>query len=100
MSEIKGIPIIDIEPLMVDGDEAQAVAHQFSQACREHGFFSIVGHGVDKDLQSDLEQMSRKFFAQRMKRKLPIRLASMIRVTSGNAWSLPSIISSICSNAV
>jgi isopenicillin N synthase-like dioxygenase len=81
MSDMGGIPIIDIEPLVVGGEETQSVANEISEACREHGFFYIVGHQVDEDLQSELEQLSREFFAQALNQKLAIRME-----LGGRAW--------------
>jgi len=51
------------------------------QACREHGFFYILGHGVDEGLQERLLHVSRQFFAQALERKLEIRMG-----LGGRAW--------------
>src|SRR6202035_2965452 len=51
------------------------------RACRESGFFYIVGHGVDVALQSRLRELSREFFAQDLEIKLAIRMA-----LGGRAW--------------
>jgi isopenicillin N synthase-like dioxygenase len=83
------IPIIDISALVFGTGEApaktlrdrHAVADQIGQACRECGFFYIVGHGVDEGLQQRLEQLSRQFFAQDIETKLQIRMA-----LGGRAW--------------
>lgn len=83
------IPIIDISALVFGTGEApaktlrdrHAVAAQIGQACRECGFFYIVGHGVDEGLQQRLEQLSRQFFAQDIETKLQIRMA-----LGGRAW--------------
>jgi len=76
-----GIPIIDIQPLIYGTDERQAVAEQIARACRENGFFYIVGHGVSEALASRLERLSRQFFAQDLETKLAIRMAK-----GGRAW--------------
>ena len=57
------------------------MAAQIGQACREHGFFYILGHGVDEGLQERLLHLSRRFFAQPLDRKLAIRMA-----LAGRAW--------------
>ena len=41
------IPIIDVAQLVRGSDGRHAVAEQIGRACRESGFFYIVGHGVD-----------------------------------------------------
>jgi isopenicillin N synthase-like dioxygenase len=75
------IPIIDIRPLIAGGDGLNSVAAQIRQACRDTGFFYIVGHGVDEQLQSQLEQLNQKFFAQDLATKMQIRMA-----LGGRAW--------------
>ena len=57
------------------------MAAQIGQACREHGFFYILGHGVDEGLQQRLLHVSRQFFAQALERKLEIRMG-----LGGRAW--------------
>lgn len=51
------------------------------RACREHGFFYAVGHGVDETLQLRLEELSRRFFALPADRKGAIRME-----LGGRAW--------------
>ncbi|BAZ37111.1 2OG-Fe(II) oxygenase [Calothrix sp. NIES-4101] len=75
------IPIIDISGLVSGGDERYSVASQIGKACRESGFFYIVGHGVNERLQKSLEEFSRQFFAQDLETKLKIRMA-----LGGRAW--------------
>ncbi|MDQ3566141.1 MAG: 2-oxoglutarate and iron-dependent oxygenase domain-containing protein [Pseudomonadota bacterium] len=53
------------------------MAKQIGQACREYGFFYIVGHGVDEELPQRLERLSRQFFAQAIERKIEIRCFRM-----------------------
>ncbi|CAN5852164.1 MAG: hypothetical protein USCGTAYLOR_02868 [Chromatiales bacterium USCg_Taylor] len=45
------LPVIDIHPLIAGTVARDRVAKQIGQACREYGFFYIVGHGVDEELQ-------------------------------------------------
>src|SRR5437870_7609891 len=75
------IPIIDIQPLLSGADQRQAVAEQIGQACRRNGFFYIVGHDINAELQHRLERLSRQFFAQNIETKLGIRMAK-----GGRAW--------------
>jgi isopenicillin N synthase-like dioxygenase len=67
------LPIINLR----DGD----VAAQLHDACIEYGFFYLVDHGVDEELQLRLEDISRKFFAQDLQAKLDIRMSR-----GGRAW--------------
>jgi isopenicillin N synthase-like dioxygenase len=75
------VPLIDICPLVTGTGDEQAVASQIGQACSEYGFFYITGHGVDEDLQRQLEALSHQFFTQDLETKLQIRMA-----LGGKAW--------------
>ncbi len=74
------IPVIDISNL-VNQTQTESVAEQIGSACRVAGFFYIVGHGVDVQLQNRLLQVSRDFFAQDLDQKLKIRME-----LGGRAW--------------
>ena len=48
------IPLIDVRALVdpaASVPERRAVAGRLGEACRESGFFYVVGHGVDEALQ-------------------------------------------------
>ena len=75
------VPIIDISALVAGTGARHAVAARIGEACRECGFFYVVGHGVDEALQLRLERLSRRFFAQDLATKMPIRMAR-----GGRAW--------------
>lgn len=75
------IPIINIEPLLNNQADISALAEGISIACRESGFFYIVGHGLDRALQKELERLSWKFFDQLEEMKLEIAMSK-----GGRAW--------------
>jgi isopenicillin N synthase-like dioxygenase len=75
------IPIIDVDELVARGPSQRDVADRVGKACRESGFFYVVGHGVDESLQTRLRELSREFFAQDVENKLKIRMA-----LGGRAW--------------
>jgi isopenicillin N synthase-like dioxygenase len=77
---MSGVRLVDIAPL-VSGRDRQRVADEIGRACRECGFFYIVGHGVDAGLEERLETSSRQFFAQPVEEKLRIRME-----LGGPAW--------------
>jgi len=75
-----GIPIIDLAPWVTGSDRA-GVASAIGHACREHGFFYVVGHGVDPDACRRLHDASARFFAADAASKMRIRMAK-----GGRAW--------------
>jgi isopenicillin N synthase-like dioxygenase len=79
-SDHSGIPIVDLTKL-VEGSDPMAVADRIGQACRNHGFFYVTGHGVDEELARRLERLSREFFAQDLETKMAIRMQ-----LGGRAW--------------
>lgn len=81
MTQASQIPIVDVSPLTSSTSGVDAVATAIRDACRDNGFFYIVGHGVDEELQHRLEELSRQFFALDQPKKLDI---SMER--GGRAW--------------
>jgi isopenicillin N synthase-like dioxygenase len=86
---VTSLPVIDVAPFLTSGGDPSTslrasrsvAASQIQQACRRAGFFYIVGHGVDEALQSRLESLSRRFFAQPLETKLAIRME-----LGGLAW--------------
>lgn len=76
------IPLVDVQPL-VAGDSARTrqVAQAIGDACREFGFFYVVGHGVDEALCRRLERLAREFFALPVEQKMRIAMAE-----GGRAW--------------
>lgn len=75
------VPVINVNPLVLGTEDRHQVAAKIGQASRECGFFYVVGHGVDKDLQRRLEELSHRFFAQDLETKLEISMAR-----GGRAW--------------
>jgi isopenicillin N synthase-like dioxygenase len=58
------VPIIDISSSRSGDDAARrALAAQIDRACRDIGFFTIVGHGIDEGLVERVKEYSRSFFA-------------------------------------
>jgi len=80
--EFSHVPILDVSEL-VGGNKGGRWegAAALGRACRESGFFYVVGHGVEEDLQTRLRELSREFFAQDLEAKLRIRMA-----LGGRAW--------------
>jgi isopenicillin N synthase-like dioxygenase len=81
MASLRSLPVIDVSPLVTGSGDLPGVAAQIGAACREVGFFYVVGHGVDEGLQARLEEQSRRFFAQSDEAKREIRMER-----GGRAW--------------
>lgn len=77
-------PVIDIGALRDGGAGARPVAEAIDAACREVGFFSVVGHGVDPRLQERLDALARTFFALPEDEKAAIAMARSGR--AGRGW--------------
>ncbi len=75
------IPVIDISALVGQTAETTSVAEQIGDACRQRGFFYVVGHGVDQSLFERMESISNQFFAQDLDTKKQIRME-----LGGRAW--------------
>lgn len=62
---MSALPVLDLTPLRQGADPSacDALARAIAAACRDSGFFYLVGHGLDPVLQARLEALSRRFFA-------------------------------------
>src|SRR5689334_6994045 len=57
------VPVIDLGPYFAGTREGKLhVAAELDRACREVGFYVIVGHGVDAPLIEQIESVSHEFF--------------------------------------
>jgi isopenicillin N synthase-like dioxygenase len=80
-SDFSHVPVIDVAPLVEHSANRGDVGTQIGAACRECGFFYVVGHSVDESLCLQLESLSRKFFAHGESDKMRISMAR-----GGKAW--------------
>jgi isopenicillin N synthase-like dioxygenase len=75
------VPEIDIRPLARGGPAARAAGAALDSACRNVGFFYVVGHGVDASVADRLDTLARRFFARPEAEKAEIAMAR-----GGRAW--------------
>jgi isopenicillin N synthase-like dioxygenase len=75
------LPVIDVGAFVTANRDRTRAAEAIRGACRSAGFFYIVGHGIDEELQARLESLSRQFFAEPLEKKLAIRMEH-----GGLAW--------------
>ncbi len=73
--------MIDVAALVERGSRQGSAAEEIARACRDTGFFYVVGHGVDARLIARLEELSRGFFALDRATKSRIRMQ-----LGGRAW--------------
>ena len=76
-----GLPVIDVSALRGAGAARDEVSRQLDAACRDVGFFYVVGHAVEEDLQGRLEALSREYFRLPDDEKARIAMAG-----GGRAW--------------
>jgi isopenicillin N synthase-like dioxygenase len=75
------VPVIDVGPLVAGDDARRRVAAEIDAACRRSGFFYVVGHGVDPELQRRLHDLAREFFRR------PVEVKQQIAMSrGGRAW--------------
>jgi isopenicillin N synthase-like dioxygenase len=81
MTTVASMPVVDVAPLLTGRGDSEPVARAIDRACRDNGFFSIVGHGVDPALCARLDARAREFFALDDAEKAAIAMAR-----GGRAW--------------
>ncbi|MDJ0908098.1 MAG: 2OG-Fe(II) oxygenase family protein [Woeseiaceae bacterium] len=69
------VPIIDIAEI-----ESENALRAIDVACREWGFFQVVGHGIGRDITSGLFEAAHAFFEQ------PSDIKRQILRTEDNPW--------------
>ena len=81
---LESLPIIDVAALVAQDANAAGrdeVATRIGEACRAHGFFYVVNHGVPASLVEQLEVLSHRFFVLPEETKMQWRMA-----LGGRAW--------------
>jgi isopenicillin N synthase-like dioxygenase len=78
---VPDVPVVDVSALRGGGAGGDGLARQLDAACRDVGFFYVVGHAVDEGLQRRLEALSREFFGLPGDEKAGIAMSR-----GGRAW--------------
>jgi isopenicillin N synthase-like dioxygenase len=77
---VEDLPVIDVSAL-VRGEDDGGIGAQLDAACRDLGFFYVVGHGVDEARLTQLEALAHQLFA------LPVEAKQRIAMAHGGpAW--------------
>ncbi|VVB03903.1 unnamed protein product [Arabis nemorensis] len=70
-TDIKSLlPVIDISPLLLKCEDSDMmedagvaeVLGKLDRACRDIGFFYVIGHGISEDLMQKVKEVSHQFF--------------------------------------
>lgn len=73
------VPVINIDPLIKEKGNRQEIVDHISAACRDWGFFQIIGHDISPELISRLWREPQRFFA------LPAEVKQTVARTKDNA---------------
>jgi isopenicillin N synthase-like dioxygenase len=76
--DFEEIPVIDIDGLFGESD-AREIVNEIDRACRDVGFFYIVGHRFDMQLAQCLSEVAREFFRQPDEAKCSLGLDPSMR---------------------
>ncbi|KAF3492568.1 hypothetical protein DY000_02055657 [Brassica cretica] len=76
------LPIIDISPLLVKCDDPDMMddtgvaefVRKLDRACRDVGFFYVIGHGISESLMRKVKEMTHRFFELPYEEKLKIKI--------------------------
>jgi len=77
---VKDLPVVDMSP-SASGRVTAELAAEVDAACRDTGFFYVVGHGVAPELVDRVEACAREFFALPEPEKATIAMRH-----GGRAW--------------
>nr|AGW24314.1 GA20ox1 [Arabidopsis thaliana] len=56
------VPLIDLQNLLSDPSSTLDASRLISEACKKHGFFLVVNHGISEELISDAHEYTSRFF--------------------------------------
>ncbi|SMC94951.1 non-haem dioxygenase, N-terminal [Rhizobium sp. RU36D] len=68
------LPFVDISRFHGSAQERQAFIEDLKVILHDHGFFYLVGHGVDPQLIAEVVAASKRFFALPLEEKLKIEM--------------------------
>ncbi|CAB62300.1 flavonol synthase-like protein [Arabidopsis thaliana] len=81
-TDFKSLPVIDISRLLLKCDDPDMaedvgvaeVVQQLDKACRDAGFFYVIGHGISEDVINKVREITREFFKLPYEEKLKIKM--------------------------
>lgn len=64
------VPLIDLRAFLSGSpDAASEVSRQVGEACKSHGFFQVINHGIDPDLLTEAHSCVQAFFSMPLSEK-------------------------------
>ncbi|MBB5575649.1 MULTISPECIES: isopenicillin N synthase family dioxygenase [Rhizobium] len=73
-NEQLALPVIDLSRFHGPADDRDAFVAELRRTLFDHGFFYLIGHGVDPGLVSSVIDLSKRFFALPLEEKLKIEM--------------------------
>jgi len=72
------VPTVDVSEYLKDpkSPAADDIVKDIRNACKTSGFFQIVGHGIPRNLQEEVMQCARTFFALELEEKMKLKSPS------------------------
>jgi isopenicillin N synthase-like dioxygenase len=64
--ESASLPVVDIAPYLdvnSTADERAVTSHAVHNACRDYGFFYLIGHGIPEEMRQEMLRLGHEFFA-------------------------------------
>ncbi|KAK4937284.1 hypothetical protein LTR10_022041 [Elasticomyces elasticus] len=80
------LPVVDIGPYLDPGSstsQRQQTASILDKACRDFGFFYLIGHGVPEGIRAEMLRLGREFFALPAAEKKEISISKSIDKVRG-----------------
>ena len=69
MATRTSIPVIDISRFEAGGSAADSVIEAVKEACEQHGFFVVLGHGIPAEVNQQMDAAARSFFHRPVEEK-------------------------------
>ncbi len=78
-SGTRSLPVVDLSRFTAPAAEREAFLTELRHVLHDHGFFYLVGHGVDPKLIADTVAAAKTFFALPVEEKLKIEMVNSPR---------------------
>ena len=76
------IPLIDLSACAPHNDAERAAVRKIDRACRDVGFFTVCGHGIDRKVIEDAHEALKQFFRRPLAEKMKCKLESGFTISA------------------